>query len=195
VNFDMRAVLWETAWPAHPNKGAFTQHELFVVWACDIAMQDRNISILVHGERQFTWIPTRLAIEKSSERRKGFIDHDKRAQSEFCKFVVECFRHERAQAGDSGWVKVLPRPITAAAHDLPGTVTAAPAVQAEGRARKEQDGGSVIDDVVVAEASDSGESDVEEGEKESDDSGQRASEGEHEEESSGDEALDGGRDV
>jgi hypothetical protein len=90
LSCDCVAALWECAWPAHPNKGACCRHELFVVWVCQLAQSNSNISLLVHGERQFTWIPTKHALQ-SVDRRKGFVPHLKRAQSEFCKFVVECF--------------------------------------------------------------------------------------------------------
>ncbi len=86
---DCAAALWECAWPAHPNKGACCTHELFVVWMCQLAQSTSNISVLVHGERQYTWIPTKYALQ-SLDRRNGFVPHLKRAQSEFCKFVVEC---------------------------------------------------------------------------------------------------------
>ncbi len=88
------AALWETAWPAHPNKGAYTQHELFVVWVCEVAHVASKISLLVHGDRQYTWIPTRYVADPT-DNRKGCLKYRQRAQSEFCKFIVECIKHKR----------------------------------------------------------------------------------------------------
>jgi hypothetical protein len=90
------AALWETAWPAHPNKGPYTQHELFVVWWCVVAKRDAKISLIVHGDRQYTWIPTKsMAVPRDD--RNGCVSFGQRAQSEFCKFVVECLGHRPAQ--------------------------------------------------------------------------------------------------
>jgi hypothetical protein len=94
------AALWETAWPAHPNKGACTQHELFVVWACEKSERSQKINVMVHGDRQYTWIPAKRVLE-STDRRKGCVSHLHRPQSEFCKFVVECFKHGHSKAQDS----------------------------------------------------------------------------------------------
>ena len=59
------AALWETAWPAHPNKGACTQHELFVVWACEKSERSQKINVMVHGDRQYTWIPAKRVLEST----------------------------------------------------------------------------------------------------------------------------------
>jgi hypothetical protein len=96
------AALWETAWPAHPNKGACTKHELFVVYVCERSERSQKISVMVHGEHTFTWIPAKRAHEKMlPDRRKGWVSHESRPQSEFCKFVLECFKHGHSKAQDS----------------------------------------------------------------------------------------------
>jgi hypothetical protein len=102
------AALWETAWPAHPNKGAYSKHELFVVWVCQMAMKGSDISVMVHGERQYTWLPIASA-PRTLDRRKGYLNCTQRPQSEFCKFVVDCFKHKRAAPEDSHESSVLAR--------------------------------------------------------------------------------------
>ena len=97
-----RAALWETAWPAHPNKGACTTHELFVVWACERSERSHKINVMVHGDQQYSWIPAKRGCTMlESDRRKGCVSHLLRPQSEFCKFVVECFKHGHSKAQDS----------------------------------------------------------------------------------------------
>ncbi len=94
------AALWETTWPAHANKGPYCKHELYTVWVCVVAKKGCDIGVMVHGEQQYTWIPTKGAL-MSSDRRRGHLNHVQRPQSEFCKFVVECFQHKRAAAQHS----------------------------------------------------------------------------------------------
>jgi hypothetical protein len=73
-----------------------------------------KISLLVHGDRQYTWIPT-THVADSSDSRKGFLNYRQRAQSEFCKFVVECFKHKRANCDLSHAAAAveLPAPLRA----------------------------------------------------------------------------------
>jgi hypothetical protein len=117
--------LWETTWPAHANKGPYCKHELYTVWVCVVAKKSCDISVMVHGEQQYTWIPTKGSL-MSSDRRRGHLNHVQRPQSEFCKFVVDCFKHERAAAQHSYTIPLQaacsPQARVSAQHEHPGTV-------------------------------------------------------------------------
>ena len=57
---------------------------------------------MVHGDQQYSWIPAKRGCTVlESDRRKGCVSHLLRPQSEFCKFVVECFKHGHSKAQDS----------------------------------------------------------------------------------------------
>ncbi len=67
-----------------------------MVWCCAVAKRDAKISLIVHGDRKYTWIPTKTMADPR-DHRNGCVSFRQRAQSEFCKFVVECLRHRPAQ--------------------------------------------------------------------------------------------------
>ncbi len=121
-----------------------------MVWVCDVAKIGSKISLLVHGDRQYTWIPTNY-ITDSTDNRRGCLNFRQRAQSEFCKFVVECLKHKRA-LHDTG----------RDAADGPGRSKAGPS--SEGLIRRDEGGdrGDVAcgrDVAVAAEGKDRGTSD------------------------------------
>ncbi len=140
------AALWETAWPAHPNRGACTKHELFVVWACPMGMRGSDVSLMVHGERQYTWIPTARML-KTLDRRNGCLICTQRPQSEFCKFVVDCFKHKRAAPEDS---RKSPALTSSPAVPKPSAAADAAALAAHGCKDTDGSGGGGGDGAAAA---------------------------------------------